>query len=678
MTPYSKISRSLYFCSVLILLNPFVAQAKVRTSADGIPVFDITTSRIVKGKKQNFRVKDIPKLSISKEPLLKPTSFVNIANIQAMKLNLRDPKFVKPVDEVIIKPELQRLVQPVSEPKKFLPLEASKSADQSFKEVTQINVMPAKLNLDNQKQEIKFANFTPEELLLTQGLIYLQIHKDFEMALGLFAELATKPAFKDLADYYLADVSLGLNVLSEHRHRMLSILQNSEFKQDALTSLIENAKPGDLKTTKQLIPYLPKVYPDSPQFLVNLAKVKLEQKEISEAIDLLKKVPDVSPEYVNARYLLGISFYRMGNTQEALTVLENLRNYQSDILDVKNNLQQIRSLLSLTLARMKFQKGEYIKAIEHYLEVDKKDPDWLSAMTEMAWAQVLNKDFEGAAGNMFPLHTEFFRKMYAPDSYTSRTVAYLNLCQYGDAKKVLTDFKNKYKPFSDQIALAQKNLSSPEQYYQLIQIWATNPKPGLIQQVPSEFLAHLIRHPSFIEEQKQINDLEDQIITLNKIALSILAKEKKIKEEQANLTKQESKEKEKMEIDEEVLKMKSQINSKSRRAFAQFRKEALVRIDSEKTEHKILAGKSLQQRYAEVQRKTLESLDQVDVLEYELFSGAGEHLRFQMAGGKIDPKEKVDPNKDRKMNWDFTGELWEDEIGHFQSSLKNVCLPETN
>lgn len=658
-----------------LLLSPPSAMSKLRMSADGIPVFDITTAKVVKGKKTNFRVKDIPKLNVPIESSIKPRSLIDLSKIQAIQVNLKDPKFSKPIDEVMIRPELQRLVQPISESKSYQSLNAAQSADQSYINLKSQIIKPAQIKNDQTKSEIKFANMTPEEILLTQGLIYLEIHQDYEMALGLFAELAAKPEYKELGDYYLADIAWGLDLPSEHRHRMVSILGSSQFKSEALTSLIENAQPGDLKTTRTVLPYLPKSYVESPQFAINVARVHMEDKELSDAIEVLKKIPNDSPTYVNAQYLLGISFYRLGNTQEAIKILESLKSFSSTVKVSEVNAQaflSLQSLLSMTLARLKFQTGDYKKSIEYYLQVDKKYPDWLSAMTEMAWAQVLNKNFEGAAGNMFPLHTEFFRKMYAPDSYTARTVAYLNLCQYGDAKKVLADFKTKYKPFSEQVSLAQKNLTNPEQYYQLVQDWANNPKPGLINQVPSEFIAHIVRHPNFQEEQNRINEVEDQIVTLNKVALSILAKEKQLKEEQAKLNNKS----EDFALNNEVYKMKSQIVGKSRRAFTQFRKEALSRFETEKSEHKVLAGKALQSRYMEVQRKTLESLDQVDVLEYELFSGAGEHLRYQMAGGKIDPKVKVDKDKDKKMNWDFTGELWEDEIGHFQSSLKNVCLPE--
>jgi hypothetical protein len=32
----------------------------------------------------------------------------------------------------------------------------------------------------------------------------------------------------------------------------------------------------------------------------------------------------------------------------------------------------------------------------------------------------------------------------------------------------------------------------------------------------------------------------------------------------------------------------------------------------------------------------------------------------------------------KALNWKFKGEIWEDEVGHYRSSLKNVCPQESN
>jgi hypothetical protein len=49
-----------------------------------------------------------------------------------------------------------------------------------------------------------------------------------------------------------------------------------------------------------------------------------------------------------------------------------------------------------------------------------------------------------------------------------------------------------------------------------------------------------------------------------------------------------------------------------------------------------------------------------------------------MAGGKIDDRNPtaLTPEEKNSYKWKFRGEVWEDEIGHYRSSLKNVCASD--
>lgn len=102
-----------------------------------------------------------------------------------------------------------------------------------------------------------------------------------------------------------------------------------------------------------------------------------------------------------------------------------------------NKIDWNRNIAALTLARIYFQLAEYQKSYRTYLEIDANHPFWLQAMTEQAWAQIQYHDYEGAAGNMFSLHTDYFKNTFNPESYLIRIVGYLNLCQYGDGLHVI-------------------------------------------------------------------------------------------------------------------------------------------------------------------------------------------------------------------------------------------------
>ena len=97
---------------------------------------------------------------------------------------------------------------------------------------------------------------------------------------------------------------------------------------------------------------------------------------------------------------------------------------------------------------------------------------------------------------------------------------------------------------------------------------------------------------------------------------------------------------------------------------------------TEKDKIKAEAAIALHNKYKEAMDTLTAILEQKDVLAYEIYSGAGEHLRYQMAGGKANdrnPSQALSPEAQKSYKWKFRGEVWEDEVGHYRSSLTNVC-----
>ena len=318
-------------------------------------------------------------------------------------------------------------------------------------------------------------------------------------------------------------------------------------------------------------------------------------------------------------------------------------------------------------------------------------------MVEQAWAQILYSDYEGAAGNMFSLHSEYFKNQFAPESYVVRTVAYLNLCQYGDGARVVAQFKKRYALILKLMQDFKNSIKNEIDYYDVIKDWAGNPAAKFVRGLPREFVYTLTLHPAFVNEQKLINSVEDQITTLNNIALDLIKKERVILNTQnsarAALIEIKKKlaaaksETEKQNLASETsrqdkilmnAKIEYHIAKKARTAIKDLRANTLVRLESEKTRHREKAALAVKGRFMQMLGTLTGTIDQSDILLYELYSGAGEHIRFQMAGGEIGdksrPELKVPDNK--ALKWDFQGEIWQDELGHYRSSLKNVCPPD--
>jgi tetratricopeptide (TPR) repeat protein len=420
------------------------------------------------------------------------------------------------------------------------------------------------------------------------------------------------------------------------------------------------------------------------------AKYYLEAGQLGQVEDALIFISDKSKNFPEATMITALSLYRQGKVDEAIVSLNKLLE-----LTDSDKKGLIRNVGALTLGRMYFQKGAYKDSFQAYLKVDKANPIWLQAMTEQAWTQIMAEDYEGAAGNMFSLHTDFFKNAFAPESYTVRTVGYLNLCQYGDGIQVLSEMKKKYGPLKAKLQTYQAaNDKRPVGYYETVKAWMKNSDHKEVDGLPRSFIVELARHPAFTVPQTEINTYEDEITRFNKVTLTLLEREKTVMKKAVEAGREMSEIRKKLidkKKDEALLaklskaekrqlsfKIQQFIAQKARTSIKKLREMGVARMEKEKGELREQAGAALKGRMTQLAGGLYRVLEQNEVLAYELYSGAGEHIRYQMAGGQITEKERPElkVEKDKSLNWKFQGEIWEDEVGHYRSSLKNVCPQE--
>src|SRR6185312_6178043 len=115
--------------------------------------------------------------------------------------------------------------------------------------------------------------------------------------------------------------------------------------------------------------------------------------------------------------------------------------------------------------------------------------------------------------------------------------------------------------------------------------------------------------------------------------------------------------------------------------YLDFQHRAQSKLDSETGSLSNHAGQLLLTHAKHMQKEMARVLDNNEFLRYEVFSGSGENIRYQVAGGQVDGSSgripaNIKPTK--MMNWSFDGEFWEDEIGSYRSSLQNNCPANVN
>lgn len=543
--------------------------------------------------------------------------------------------------------------------------------------------------------------FKPQEFKLLEGQIYFENVKNFEMALSQFGALLKDKEFGLEAAYHYGLAAKELKLYSEFKNSLVKVAAGSKFKElrhwaiEELVkgvSLLEINDIGDIDPLIESSGFAADQY-DAYQFY--RSKYYLEKGNLTEVEQALSLISEKSEFFPESRFIAGLSKYRQGKISAA-------EEHIKEVLKNSKSLPAIQTLASLTLARIYFQRQEYKEAQKLYLIVDKDHPLWLQAMVELAWTQILMNDHVGAAGNMFSLHTDFFKNAYNPESYVVRTVSYLNLCQFGDGLQVLTALGRKYAPYYGRVEAYVSGRKNPADYYQTVRAWLKNPDQREVDGVPRSFVIELARHPSFITVQRDINRLEDEITAFNQVTLSLIQREKDLIKKQGLLgqelglirTQLSDPKKNHNLLKEQEHSIQKRLQSfkyqqqgiKSARDIVKgIREVSFTRIDKDKTKHRVRAGMVLKDRLAHLTGDLKDLLDQNELLQYEVYSGAGEHIRFQTVSQDTkgeDPKQRelaqaqALKEKDKNVKWNFRGEIWEDEIGHFRSSLKNVCAQE--
>lgn len=656
----------IYLCT-LFLFQYAKAEGQLKLRQSGVPYFDLTE------KKGNtvYKIKDIPKLNLQEEPKVSPAEFN--AQLPADKTLQLQPVKVLTSPSLLAIPEVQ--LQKVSEAVKKEKTEVLKMPELVlFNDVVNIPVIESKPELKS------IVEIKPEEYKMIQALIFLQYKQKSDLAMSLFVELMNNPIYRNEALYHYAETANTLGLYSEFRHKMIEVTQQSKdpvLQKLAVESLVKNVTHLETSDISLIDPLVEKFDVDltsHDQYLFKKAKYYSDIGKLGHVESSLSQITVQSEVYFESQLLKSLLHYRQGDLDSAIESLE-----LSLSLNEKDKKNKVKNLTALTLARLYFQKNDYKSAYKNYLKIDKSSSAWLQAMVEEAWTQILAGDNEGAAGNMFSLHTDFFKKAYAPDTYIVRTVGYLNLCQYGDGVSVLSDFKKRYIDVQKKLNDFKKLAANNETYFNLVKTWLKNTTATEVDGIPRSFIVELANHPLYTTLQNQMNNYEDENLRFNKIAVDLIKKERdsrlSIAEIKSNLRSNMTKENQNKLL---VLEVEHLIIQRAREGIKKMRLAAIQRLDTEKAVLKTQASLNLKNRFESITANLDHILEQNDVLSYEIYSGAGEHLRFQMAGGEIQdkPTEALSPEEQKSYKWKFKGEVWEDEIGHYRSSLKNVCAPD--
>ncbi len=547
----------------------------------------------------------------------------------------------------------------------------------------------------------KFKELNADEIRFLSGLLLYQQGDKCPVAIGLFHKLSKSKGYEAEADYYLAMCSRKIGLETDFFERARRILETQDVHYSRkIVKEIGYDIPYEFNESLGLALFKassnPKIMEKlDPKVASNIAFVLADFGASTEryktALEWAKKVAPDHPRYLQAQFIEALADYQTGEKDKALKLQEDL------IADIGTDKQksEFQALVALNAARMYFQEQKFKPAHEAFLKVNKDHPLWLQSLTELGWSQLMSGDFEGAIGNMYSIQSPFFSAVYKPESFVIRTIGYLNLCQYGDAYKTLSMMEHEYRPDLEKM---EKYVSTKPSYYQTVRNFMSAPKKATeVDGLPLPIVREMARHRDFTNLQKALNrQIDERALygtldgeaakSLKHVQWLVGNSRKRIASLRAQLVKigrQPALEGNRSPVMAQLDKELNDLNeyffqvdlyTEAQSSLIGYRVEVIGGADTRLAGMRTQMEKVLSNRLLGMKTDLARYIDNNELLRYEVFAGSGENIRFQVSGGNTGNRvpSSVIP-KSKSLQWDFDGEYWEDEIGHYRSGLKNNC-----
>lgn len=358
-----------------------------------------------------------------------------------------------------------------------------------------------------------------------------------------------------------------------------------------------------------------------------IGMVSHRRQNYSEAEEFLKAVNDKSELYERARYLLAIMAVRTAADQQAEdygAALKYFTELETRLADkLGDEEKRLFRLALLGKARAYYSQGDWQRSIEYYEKVPRFSPEWYDAMFESGWAYFQNGEFGKALGMVHSIQSPYFDDRYRAESWALKATVYFQMCHFDRSRKALDVFFDLYEPMSDQLRAFLEGEQSDEELVELI------------DRGDAKF-------PEEIRNQVLANNRYQKFVGAVRAAEAELAKAEREFPEgsfKAYLT--------------EMLK-----DQRSQRiSLAGKLVRELLRRESVFLEDFLNQARIIKFETADAERKMLEAGK--DITKGPRAKGPRPHV----------------PNA-RYQYWAFGGEFWIDELGFYEHSIKNECIPE--
>ncbi len=371
-----------------------------------------------------------------------------------------------------------------------------------------------------------------------------------------------------------------------------------------------------------------------------------QKGEADKAFEDVKRMALLVPSgdlfYPRAKYLEGLAWFREDQHEKALDSMKEVvratRQAEGPMTAERRQLQALRELAFMQLARTHYGARQNRAAIFYYDKVERGGVQWLEALFEASWSHYRIGQYEQALGNLITLSSPFFRDEYFPEALILKAVVYFENCRYREALSIIEDFEAIYGPVEDELkSLIDRNMEATE-YFKVLEDVQKKKKAGQKLRGTDELLERIL---NLALTDKDLKKTVDSIGELEGEMDNYATRGDTFK--YSNLTKE--------------------------------------LLDTLKTQREELVGKAgwMAKAKLEFEQGQLRTLRTNGLrIKFETNSKEKEFLEAMLAAGGAASVVKAYKYRtsvgDDYLYWPYVGEYWRDELGTYQYTLTKGCI----
>ncbi len=488
---------------------------------------------------------------------------------------------------------------------------------------------------------------------------------------------------EDFSEYWVARVLFELKIMPLSYQAFSSVFENTEnrdLKKAAYScmSRIQMVSPDfrapDLSTVAQLT----WTEGDSDVLLLNL---------MGKDSPLVSKL---SPAHKG--FLTGVNSLKNRKYADAI---QGFSVYFQYLLTHPGSfLSRYKDQAHLLLGRAFYATARFKEAADEFQKVKKTSNEQIEALSNLAWAYLLQEKYDDAIGVALQLRSGGLRHTFAPEPIMVSAMALNELCIYPESIRMVQAFVKDYLASFNWL---KKNTNRTDGYDLTLKAIKN------VQVAPSKLTTEWIRRPEFLTRQTEINEM----ISHPKL---IADTESKAYSEQVRLSKEWVARATAFIQEVRIANLKLKSNQtlapefsdryatlkRDQRKLSQFYRASKVWKALARNYEKRLPGmraelvKRVNSDFNKKNQKLLAVLrnvrDNSDLIEIEIYNGASQDIVWKNAHPDFEAKkddlmeEKSGPDHTETWSWGHflasdieNSEVWEDELGALKADVQSQC-----